>query len=144
MEDSNNNKKKGFASLSPERRQEILDKSLATRRRKKLAREQKGKEADDKRSEANDLRKRAELLEQEADEIDGQHSSEKARKKYEAELSNEITEAYGNTVSPQYLKQMIQHAILRGLTVSGIVTPTMAAMDILNGPESSASDSGRQ
>ena len=60
--------------------------------------------------------------------------------KYESELSEKITEVFGGTVSPQYMKQMIAHAILRKKSVDEIVTPTMYHMDILIDPETSVPD----
>lgn len=129
--------RKGFANASPEAKKAANVKSVATRRKQKAERDLIAKRAGEKRDEASQLRRDAEALEQEADEIDGQSSSEKYRKKYEAELANKFTNTYGGTVSPQYLKQMIAHAILRNLTVDQVVTPTMAAMDLLNDPNTS-------
>lgn len=137
---SDGNKRKGTASFSPEKRAKMLEKSLETRRRKKAEKELSAESASKLRKKAQELRSQAEKLEQEADEMDGQKSSDKYRKKYESELSEKITEVFGGTVSPQYMKQMIAHAILRKKSVDEIVTPTMYHMDILIDPETSVPD----
>jgi len=134
------NAAKGFASESKEKRDARLAKSLATRRKNKKKREKLSLKANGLRGEATELRKQAELLEQEADSIDGLSSSDKSKKQREAKLAKEITNRFGRSVSPQYLKQLIAHSILRNTRIDDIVTPTFAAMDILNHPDSSRID----
>ena len=134
------NANKGFASASPEERKRRLAKSLETRRKNKKKRDVAMLKASGLRDEATVLRKQAELLEQEADALDGLDSSDKAKKLKEAKLAKEITERFGRSVSPQYLKQLIAHSILRNTRIDDIVTPTFAAMDILNHPDSSRVD----
>lgn len=136
----NNNASRGFGSFSDEKKKKIHQKSLETRQKKKLAREENEKAAGSKRKRAARLRKQAEQLEQEADEFDGQISSDKARKKYEADLADEISITFGASVSTQYLKTMIQFAILYNKTAKELVTPTMAAMEMLVSTKASQSD----
>lgn len=136
----NNNSGKGFASMSQEKQDAARRKSVETRRRNREEKEKKVKLAKEKRTKAESLIKQAEMLQQEADELDGQCSSEKYRKKREAELIQSIEERFRDSVSPQYLKMMKQHAILRGLSVDELVTPSHAAMDILHDPNASAKE----
>lgn len=134
------NARKGFASESPEDRDKRLAKSLATRRRNKLEKEERAAEAKELRIEADESIKYAESLRIKADKLDGNDSSDKARKAYEFEISESITATFGNSVSPPFLKQMIAHAILRKTRIENIVTPTFAAMDILNNPQSNTTE----
>ena len=127
--------KRGFGAMDPEKAAAMRAKSLETRRRNKEAKEGKAEEARKKRAEADALIKKAEQLRQEADELDGQNSSEKARKAHEKKLNDQIDAAFRDSVSPQYLKIMKRHAIMRNLSVDQLVSPTMAAMDILHDPK---------
>lgn len=132
--------KKGFATLSKEEKKRNLEKSLETRRKNKIIKDERRLLSDEKRTKAKELRAQAEHLDTEADLIDGQCTSAINKQKKESELANEITLTFGTTVSAQYLKQMIQHAIMRNMSIDQIVTPTMAAMDVLNDPEASNSE----
>lgn len=135
-----NTSSRGFGGMSPEKQDKLRAKSLATRKRNKRLREKNSILANEKREEANDLIAQAEMLRAEADQLDGQDSSKKSKAARNAKLTEEITEQYRDSVSPQYLKMMIQHAIVRGLTVNQIVTPSHAAMDILNSPTSTTAE----
>ncbi len=134
--------KKGFGA-DPIKDQERRDKSLATRRANKLKKEKAAKEAKAMRAEAVKLRKRVTELEDGADTLDGQNSSEKNKLKADESLAEQISDMYGDTVSPQYLKQIIKYAILRGKRAEEIITPTMAAMDIMHDLDAKAADKNK-
>ncbi len=135
-----NIKNRGFASMSKEQQEEARRKSAQTRAANKLKKEKQLAEAKKLRKKAEDLQKEVEMLLQQADELDGQCSSEKIRKKREAEISDRIDELYKDTVNPQYLKIMKKYAILRGEDPEDLVTPTFAAMDILHDPRATAKE----
>lgn len=137
---TNGRSKQGFAGFSKEKRAAIYAKSQETRKNKAALRKKVELEAKSIRDKVAKLRKEADTLEHKADEIDGRKTSLKNRKQQEATLTQEITDKFGRSVSSQYLKQMIQHAILRNLSVDQLVTPTMAAMDILNDPTSTSNE----
>lgn len=129
-------KKQGFASFSKEKQEEARRKSAETRAANKLKKEKQLKQANTLREEAEDLQKKVEMLLQQADELDGQCSSSKLRKKRESEVCDRIDELYRDTVSPQYLSIMKKYAILRGVSAESMVTPTFVAMDILHNTNS--------
>lgn len=135
-------KKVGFGA-DPVKDQERRDKSLATRRANKVKKEAAFKKASAMRKEAGELRARATTLEEDADSIDGQNSSTKNKRKADEKLAEQITDMYGDTVSSQYLKQVIKYAILRGKRPEEIITPTLAAMDILHDLNSSPVDKNK-
>ncbi len=137
---TNNNDKKGFASFSQEKQDAARAKSVATRKRNKEEKAKKVEQANTLRTKAEKLIKQAEMLQQEADELDGKSSSDKYRKKKEAELVNAIDERFRDSVAPQYLKMMKQHAIQNNLSVDELITPSFVAMDILHSPTSSVKE----
>lgn len=126
--------------MSREQQEEARRKSAQTRAANKLKKEKQLAEAKKLRKEAEDLQKEVEMLLQKADELDGQCSSDKLKKKREAELTDRIDELYRDTVSSQYLKIMKKYAILRGMSPEDLVTPTYAAMDILQDPRATAKE----
>ncbi len=130
------NNRKGFASMTPERRAEIHAKSQETRRRKKVEKSEAIEKAKSLRNEADKLINKAEMLQQQADELDGKSSSAKNKKKKDTELVKAIDERFRDAVSPQYLKIMKQHALHNSLAVDELVTPSFVAMDILYNPDS--------
>ncbi|AFK66669.1 hypothetical protein COPG_00073 [Colwellia phage 9A] len=136
----NNNSKKGFASFSPEKKEKALAKSVATRKRNKEEKAQKVLQATALRDKADKLIKQAEMLQQEADELDGKCSSDKSKKKKNAELVNAIDERFRDSVSAQYLKMMKQHAIKNNHSVDELTTPSFIAMDILMSPTASTKE----
>ena len=127
----------GFAGMDPEQANAIRKKGVAARKRNNEIRNQRIAEADKLRDEAQRLQEEAERLRQEADDIDGEYTADRSKKKKEAALVAEIDERFRDSVSAQYLKMIKQHAILRGLTADEIVTPSMLAMDILADPNTS-------
>lgn len=127
----------GFAGMDPEQADAIRKKGVAARKRNNEIRNQRIAEADKLRDEAQRLQEEAERLRQEADDIDGEYTADRSKKKKEAALVAEIDERFRDSVSAQYLKMIKQHAILRGLTADEIVTPSMLAMDILADPNTS-------
>lgn len=129
-------KKQGFAAMSKEKQEEARRKSAETRAANKRKKEKQLAEANKLRAKAEDLQKQVEILLQQADELDGQCSSTKIRKKREAELCDRIDELYRDTVSSQYLSIMKKYAILRGVSAESLVTPTFVAMDILHNSNS--------
>lgn len=128
--------KQGFAAMSKEKQEEARRKSVETRAAKRLKKEKQLAEANKLRKKAEDLQKQVEMLLQQADELDGQCSSSKIKKKREAELCEKIDELYRDTVSSQYLSIMKKYAILRGVSAESLVTPTFVAMDILHNSNS--------
>jgi hypothetical protein len=128
---TNNNSKKGFASFSEEKQNEARAKSAITRKRNKDAKVESIRQAAELRSKADKLLKQAEMLQQEADALDGKSSSDKNKKKRDSELVNAIDERFRDSVSPQYLKMMKQHAIKNNHSVDELTTPSFTAMDIL-------------
>lgn len=123
--------------MSPEKAEAARAKSLETRRSNKKLKEEKLDKAKELRKQASAFMARAEKLNTEADDLDGQCSSEKTKKLKAAEISEDITSTYKDSVSPQYLKQMIAYAINRGLYAHQMTTPTYIAMDIINSADSS-------
>jgi phage shock protein A len=87
------------------------------------------------RDQVTVLKKEIEVLEQKADELDGEITATKNRRRYEAQLTADLEELIGGVVSPQYLKQTIAHAIRTGLSADQVITPIQAAMDILHDPD---------
>lgn len=130
--------KKGFASMDKALMKEIQAKGKVTRRKNLELRKQLTSEADGLRKKADELQLEVERLRQDADDLDGDVTSDRQRKKREALLLLEIDDRFRDSVSSQYLKMIKQHAILRGLTIEEIVTPSMIAMDVLVDPNSSA------
>lgn len=128
--------KRGFGGMTKEKQEEARQKSIATRAANKKLKEQKSKQATELRKEAETLINKAEMLKQQADELDGQCSSTKLKKKQESELVDEIDQRYRDSVSPQYLKILKSYAIQRGLTADELITPTFSALDILHDPRS--------
>lgn len=137
---SNNNSKKGFASFSPEKKEEALEKSRITRRKNKEEKAEKLIQATALRNQADKLIKQSEMLQQEADELDGKCSSDKSKKKRDAELVNAIDERFRDSVSAQYLKMMKQHATKNNHSVDELTTPSFIAMDILMSPSASTKE----
>lgn len=137
---SDTTSKRGFASMSASKQKESREKSLATRKKNKRQRERNVRTASKKRKEADELIAQAEMLRAEADALDGQNSSKKSIATRNAKLTEEITEEYRDSVSAQYLKLMIQHAIRNDLTVDQLTTPSHALMDILNDAKSTIAD----
>lgn len=131
---------KGFAGMDREAMLEIQRKGQEAKKRNLAIKRQKVKEAEQMRAKADELQTEAERLRQEADDIDGDYTSDKYRKRREAQLCAEIDERFRDSVSPQYLKMMKQHAILRQMTVDELVTPSMMAMDILVDPNASSKE----
>ncbi len=126
--------------MSEERREEVKQKSLATRRANKKAKEVSATKAKELRKQADDFIKQAEKLRQQADEIDGESSSDKFAKKRAAEIKADVEKTFRDAVSPQYLKQMVAYAINRGMWANQLTTPTYTAMDITNNSDASAKE----
>lgn len=129
--------RRGLAGMAPEKAAAAREKSLETRRRNKLQRDETLEKAKELRAQATAFINRAEKLNMEADELDGQCSSAKAKSLRAAEISEEIIATFKDSVSPQYLKQMVSYAISRNLRAHQCTTPTYIAMDIINSPETS-------
>lgn len=127
--------KRGFAGIDPEIAEQSRLKSLETRRANAEMRNKRLEEAKKLRNQVTELRKEIEILEQKADELDGEITANKNRRKYEAQLTADLEELIGGVVSPQYLKQTIAHAIRTGLSADQVITPIQAAMDILHDPD---------
>lgn len=136
MQDNKKKSKKGFASMPEEEQERLRKKSLETRRRN--AREKKRKEAlaKKKRDEAQSLLKQAEILQQEADELDGQSSSEKRKEKLKADLTEQLTKMYGANMNPHFIQTLINYAVANNLSAEEVSTPSHAALDILHNPNS--------
>ncbi|QYW06134.1 hypothetical protein KASIA_p090 [Shewanella phage vB_SspS_KASIA] len=127
--------RRGFAGIDPEIAEQSRLKSLETRKANAEMRNNRLEAAKKLRDQVTELKKEIEILEQKADELDGEITANKNRRKYEAQLTADLEELIGGVVSPQYLKQTIAHAIRTGLSADQVITPIQAAMDILHDPD---------
>lgn len=132
--------RRGFAGIDPAIAEESRQKSLETRKANAEKRNARLEQAKKIRAEVAELRKQIELLEQKADELDGEITATRNRKRYEAKVAADLEEMIGGVVSPQYLKQATAHAIRSGLSADQVITPIQAAMDILHDPEANKND----
>ena len=117
--------RRGFAGIDPEIAEQSRLKSLETRKANAEMRNNRLEAAKKLRDQVTELRKEIEVLEQKADELDGEITANKNRRKYEAQLTADLEELIGGVVSPQYLKQTIAHAIRTGLSADQVITPRL-------------------
>lgn len=127
--------RRGFAGIDPKIAEASRLKSLETRKVNAEMRNKRLDAAKELRDQVTVLKKEIEILEQKADELDGEITATKNRRRYEAQLTADLEELIGGVVSPQYLKQTIAHAIRTGLSADQVITPIQAAMDILHDPD---------
>lgn len=133
-------KKQGMAALPREEQERLREKSLRTRRRNAELRRKNEKLAKEKRDKANELLEQAEILQQEADELDGQSSSEKKKKELKGKLKEELIELHGDSLSPQFLKVLVDYAAKNNIAAEDVQTPSHAALDIIHDPRSSVKE----
>ena len=128
--------KGGFASMPEDKAEAIRAKGHAGLRKYHARKREVLDQALALRKQADELINQAEGLREQADDMDGEFTSKRSKKKYEAELFAEIDEMYAGTVEPRYLKQLKHYALEKGLTAQEIVTPSKIQMDILHDPQS--------
>lgn len=132
--------RRGFAGIDTSVADAARAASIETRRvnaEKKAVRLEAARKL---RAEASELLKQVEILNQKADELDGEITATRNRKRYEAQVAADLEELIGGVVSPQYLKQAISHAVRSGMSADQVITPIQAAMDILHDPDANKAD----